>query len=190
MLFFGVKMTRKKKDPLRPLTATELDELKKISRSLSAPATRVIRAKILLAVSAGVSYQEAAWSVGRSSALAVSKLVSRFNKEGTKALNVLHGGGHKVVYDAERKKKILSIVSNPPDRKTDGTATWSLKTLQNHMKRTEIGHVSTYTIWKTLCNAGYSFQKDRTWIKTGIVKRKRGGMSVEVEDPDAEAKKN
>ena len=78
---FGVKMTRKKKDPLRALTTTEFGEIKKISRSLSAPATRVIRARILLAVSAGVSYQEAAWSVGRSSALAVSQLVSRFNKD-------------------------------------------------------------------------------------------------------------
>ncbi|MCE2983551.1 MAG: hypothetical protein LW832_08295 [Parachlamydia sp.] len=183
-------MTRKKKDPLRQLTVAELDELGKISRSLSLPSNQIIRAKILLAVSVGVSYQEAAWLVGRSSALAVSKLVSRFNKEGIKALCLLHGGGPKVIYGVQEKKKILSIILAPPDRKKDGTATWSLKTLQKRLKETEVGLVSTYTIWKILHNSSYSFQKDRTWIKTGIVNRKRGGKSVEVEDPDAEAKKN
>ena len=68
-------------------------------------------------------------------------------------------------------------------------AHWSLSTLQGYLEKTEIGHVSTYTLWKILHNASYSFQKDRTWIKTGIVNRKRHGKVVEVEDPDAEAKK-
>ena len=73
------------------------------------PSNQIIRAKILLAVSVGVSYQEAAWLVGRSSALAVSKLVSRFNKEGIKALCLLHGGGPKVIYGVQEKQKILSM---------------------------------------------------------------------------------
>lgn len=182
-------MTRKQKDPLRTLTEDECTYLKKVSRSLSEPSSRVNRAKILLEVSQKKSYQDAALSAGRRSALSVSQLVSRFNREGVKVLDLLHGGGPRIVYGTDYKQKILSIISSPPDRKKDGTATWSLTTLQKHLEKTE-GHVSTHTIWKILHNAGYSHQKDRTWIKTGIVNRKRRGKIVEVEDPDMEAKKN
>lgn len=182
-------MTRKLKDPLRILTEDERAYLEKLSRSLSEPSSRVSKAKILLEVSRKVSYKNAALSVGRRSALSVSQLVSRFNKEGIKALNLLHAGGPQIIYGSDFKQKLLEIVSSRPDRKEDGTATWTLISLQKRLKKTE-GHVSTYTIWHILHNAGYSHQKDRTWIKTGIVTRKRGGKLVEVEDPDMEAKKN
>jgi hypothetical protein len=49
--------------------------------------------------------------------------------------------------------------------------------------------VSTYTIWGALHEAGWSWQKDRTWCETGKVERKRNGEVVEVTDPDAVAKK-
>lgn len=183
-------MTRKKKDPLRTLSIEERAYLEKISRSLSEPSSRVCKAKIILAVSHGLSYQQAAWSVGRQSAQAVSGLVSRFNTEGIKALELKHGGGPKILYDSGMKQKILNIIAKPPNRREHGTATWSLNTLQKHLEKTEIGHVSTYVIWQILHGGGYSFQKDRTWIKTGIVNRRQGGKSVEVVDPDMEAKKN
>lgn len=182
-------MSRKKKDPIRALSDDERGHLEKISRSSSASSARVARAKVLLAVSQGLSYQEAASQAGRRSALAVSQLISRFNREGVKAIDFKHGGRPPELYGAEIKKKILEIVSSPPDRKKDGTVNWSLVSLQRHLEKTEIGHMSTYTLWKILHNGNFSFQKDRTWIKTGIVTRKRKGKFVEVEDPDAEAKK-
>lgn len=182
-------MTRKQKDPLRTLTNDERAYLEKLSRSLSERSSKVSRAKILLEVSLKKSYKDAALSAGRRSALSVSQLVSRFNKEGVKALDLLHGGGPQIVYGTDYKQKILNIIASPPNRKKDGTATWSLTSLQRYLEKTE-GHISTYTIWKILHNAGYSHQKDRTWIKTGIVNRKRGGKIVEVVDPDMEAKKN
>jgi hypothetical protein len=49
--------------------------------------------------------------------------------------------------------------------------------------------VSTYTIWKTLHQVGWSWQQDRTWCETGKVKRKRKEGLVEVVDPDAIPKK-
>jgi hypothetical protein len=39
-----------------------------------------------------------------------------------------------------------------------------------------------------LHDAGWVWQKDRTWCKTGTVTRKRKGIAVEVTDPEAEAK--
>ena len=53
-------MSRHRKDPLRPLTADERKELARLSRSLSAPAVQVERARALLAIADGASYTAAA----------------------------------------------------------------------------------------------------------------------------------
>src|SRR5947209_14297441 len=74
-------MSRRKKDPLRVLTEPERRELDGLSRSQTAPAAEVTRAKILLAVADGSDYQTAARAAGRRSGDAVSHLVARFNAE-------------------------------------------------------------------------------------------------------------
>ena len=75
-------MSRRKKDPLRPLTDAEQHALSQLSRSQVAPAIQVARASMILAVAAGSDYQQAARSAGRRSGDAVSHLVARFNLEG------------------------------------------------------------------------------------------------------------
>ncbi len=60
-------MPAKPKDPLRPLTEHEKAVLQKISRSLSVSADQMARAKALLAVAEGKSYQQAASLAGRKS---------------------------------------------------------------------------------------------------------------------------
>jgi hypothetical protein len=60
------------------------------------------------------------------------------------------------------------------------------------LRRAEDGlpTVSTYTIWRTLREAGLSWQRSRTWCSTGTVSRKRrDGGAVAVTDVDAAAKK-
>ena len=76
-------MSRRKKDPLRPLTDAEVaGPGLGSSRSQAAPAVQVARAVMLLAVDRGDDYQQAARSAGRRSGDAVSHLVARFNAEG------------------------------------------------------------------------------------------------------------
>src|SRR5215210_55314 len=118
-------MSRKKKDPLRELTEPERQELEQLSRSQSAPAAEVIRAKILLAVAAGDDYQDAARAVGRRSGDAVSHLVARFNAEGTAALTPRHGGGRRPAYGPDATARIRAEAARAPSPETDGTATWS-----------------------------------------------------------------
>jgi hypothetical protein len=79
-------MSRRQKDPLRPLTAVEQVHLQQMSRAQATPATQVARAKALLAVAAGCSYRAAARQAGRVSGDAVSHLVARFNREGVAAI--------------------------------------------------------------------------------------------------------
>jgi hypothetical protein len=50
-------VSRRKNDPLRPLTADEQEALTRSSRSQAAPAAQVARAKMLLLVAAGSDYQ-------------------------------------------------------------------------------------------------------------------------------------
>lgn len=185
-------MTRRQKDPLRPLTDDERDWLVRVSRSQAEPAAHVARAKALLAVGDGESYVEAAKAAGRRSGEAVSRLVSRFNREGVAAIEPRHGGGPPVVYAEAERERILSEARRRPERDRDGTATWSLTTLRRALRGSPDGlpEVSTHTIWKTLKEAGFDLQRDRSWCETGVVERKRGGEVVTVVDPDAEAKKS
>jgi transposase len=184
-------MTRRKKDPLRSLTAKEREVLEQLGRSQSEPASHVARAKALLAVADGRDYTAAARAAGRRSGDAVSQLVSRFNREGLAAIEPRHGGGPPVVYGPEKRKRILAELERQPDREKDGTATWSLSLLQRALHEAPDGlpKVSTYTILCVIHNAGWTWQKDRTWCKTGTVTRKRKGESVKVTDPETEAKK-
>lgn len=185
-------MAAPQKTPLRTLQTTERITLEKISRSLSLGADQVARSKELLAVADGKSFQAAANLAGRKSSTAVSQLVAKFNQVGLKALITRHGGGPSIIYTEVERERILREFRRSPDRRKDGTATWSLTTLQRALRKAEDGlaKVSTETIWKILHEAGYSWQKARSWCNTGKVIRVRKSGLVEVTDPDTIAKKN
>ena len=184
-------MSRRRKDPLRALTPDERNVLEQIARAYSEPASHVARAKALLAVADGQSYAAAARAAGRKSNDAVSHLVSRFNQEGLAAIEPHHSPGATPTYSVTERQRILAEARRPPEREQDGTATWSLSTLQRTLRQASDGlpKVSTYTIWLVLHEAGFAWQKSRTWCETGTVKRKRKSGTVVVTDPDAEAKK-
>jgi transposase len=181
-----------KKDPLRALTGSERRALERLARSQSAPAASVARARALLAVSDGSSYTAAARLVGRAVGDSIAEWVARFNQVGLAAVEARRGGAPPpVLYGPTERERILSEFRRSPDRKRDGTATWSLNTLQRALRRAPDGlpNVSTYTIWATLHDAGVSWQRDRSWCHTGAAMRKRKRGEVEVHDPDASAKK-
>jgi transposase len=181
----------RQKDPLRPLSTSERPALEQLARSQSAPALSVARARALLAVSDGCSYTEAARLAGRSVGDSIAVWVTRFNQVGLTAVERQAGGRPPTQYGPEERDRILAEFRRPPDRERDGTATWSLNTLQRALRRTADGlpNVSTYTIWAVLHEAGITWQKDRTWCETGQAIRKRKRGEVKVQDPDASAKK-
>src|ERR687895_1115779 len=127
-------MSRRKKDPLRELTAEERRGLTRLARSHAAPAAEVIRAKLLLAVACGDDSQEAARAVGRRSGDAVSHLVARFNAEGLDALTPRHGGGRRPTYGPQARGRIAAEARRVPTPEADGTATWSLSALRRTLR--------------------------------------------------------
>ena len=93
-------MSRRQKNPLRPLTGAERSSLARLSRSQGAPAAQVARARALLAVAEGRSYTAAAQLVGRQTGDTVARWVAGFNRDGLTALVPRHGGGHPIRYGA------------------------------------------------------------------------------------------
>src|SRR5690242_8551430 len=96
----GGFMTRRRHDFLRPFTPLEQAALEKLTRAHSAPVAQVTRAKVLLAVAAGESYQLAACTPGCGSRHTVATLVARFNAQGLAALDPTHSGGPTPLYTA------------------------------------------------------------------------------------------
>jgi transposase len=184
-------MPRPQKEPLRPLTEHERTTLEAVARSGAERADRVSRAKALLAVADGARFTAAARAAGRRSGDGVAKLVARFNATGLAALTTRPGGRPPLRYGADEADRILREVRRSPDRVQDGTATWSLTTLQRALRTAPDGlpQVSTFTILRVLREAGLSWQRDRSWCATGVVKRKRKAGVVEVIDPATAAKR-
>jgi transposase len=185
-------MTRRRKGPLRPLTDDERQHLTRLRRATPAPAVRVARAVMPLAVAGGADCRGAAQAAGRTRGDAVSHLVARFNREGVAAPAPRHGGGRAPAYDAAAGARILREVARTPTPDADGAAAWSLTTLRRAPRAAPDGlpAVSAFTIRRVLREAGLTFQRARPWRPTGPAVRRREAGAVTVTDPDAGPKKS
>lgn len=185
-------MSRSASDPLRPLLDEERKVLQRVSRAMSEARNRHQRAIALLAVAEGKSLSEAARLAGWKSHDPVTRLTRRFNTMGLQALNDLPRSGHPHIYGEAEKARILQEANRTPDRLEDATATWSLTLLQRALRVASDGlpKISTFTILHTLHEAGYTWQKSRSWCKTGMTLRKRpDGVVEQSEDPYTQEKK-
>jgi transposase len=145
----------------------------------------VKRAKAILAVRAGKAYSAAAQEAGYKSGDSVSQLVERFNQRGLAALLIGPGRGRKETYTLEQRQRIMQELARTPDREEDQTATWSLMTLRNALRKQALPEVGVSTIREVLHEAGYRFGKTRTWCPTGTALRVRKAGTVTVKDPKA-----
>lgn len=185
-------MSRRASHHLRLLTAEEAQELQRVSRASGEPRNRHQRAVALLAVAEGKSLSEAARLVGWKSHDPVTRVTRRFNLLGILALDDLPRPGPPRTYGAAERARILQEAHRAPDRKEDATATWSLTLLQRALRQASDGlpNVSTFTILHTLHEAGYRWQKDRTWCHTGrTLKKGKDGTVYQSEDPYSQEKK-
>jgi len=184
-------MSRSASEPLRLLTEEESKELHRASRASSEIRIRHQRAVALLAVSEGKSLSEAARLVGWKSHDPVTRVTRRFNSMGLAALDDQPRSGHPRSYGSAQKTRILQEARRVPDRLEDATGTWSLSLLQRALRSAPDGlpRVSTFTILHTLHEAGYTWQKNRTWCHTGrTLKKGKDGTVYQSEDPYTQEK--
>jgi transposase len=100
-------------------------------------------------------------------------LVHRFHERGLAALDIAPGRGRAPTYDAAARAQIVATAQQPPERRPDGTATWSLGTLQRRLRHRGLPRVGTTTIRRVLQEAGSSYQRTRSWCPTGTAQRVR-----------------
>jgi transposase len=177
------------REPLRRLSRTERMALERIVRRSSERMDVVRRASALLAVARSGVFIQAAREAGLRSGTTVADLVARFNRHGMAALRIASGRGRKPTYAPSERARIVATAQRQPDRRGDGTATWSLTTLQRNLRRSGLPQVGTSTIRRVLHDAGSSYQRTRTWCPTGTAQRKRKAGVVTVVDPQTERKR-
>ena len=119
----------------------------------------------------------------------VHALVNRRNTRGLGALTIAPGRGPKLTYDAATRARVVALAQRSPDRKVDGTATWSLSTLARAAQREVCPAPKARTIAQILRDAGSSYQQTRTWCPTGTAERQRKAGVVRVVDPLTEVKR-
>jgi len=177
------------KEALQELTTAERRALERVRRATSERVDRARRATALLAAADGAAFAAAAQQAGYRSGSAVTALVRRFNRDGLAALDVAAGRGRRATYDAAARARVVATAQREPDRTIDGTATWSLTTLERTLRREGLGQVGATTVRRVLQQAGASFQKTRTWCPTGTAQRVRKAGVVTVTDPQTEQKR-
>ena len=182
-------MPTPQREPLRRLRPAEQVVLQRIVKSNSERVDHVRRAAALLAVAQGEVFIHAARQAGLRSGTTVADLVARFNRHGLAAVRVAPGRGRTPTYSRADRVRIVATAQRQPNRRTDGTATWSLTTLQRSLRRAGLPHVGTSTIRRVLQDAGSSYQRTRTWCPTGTAQRKRKSGVVTVVDPNTEQKR-
>ena len=183
-------MVQLQKPPLRPLSGQEEQELRRVVKASSERVDVVRRARALLAVAASQTFPQAAAAAGFAEARSVRTLVKRFNEHGLAALCIAAGRGRKPTYTSAQQARILAEVARTPDRQEDQTATWSLSLLRTALRATDLPHIASETIRQVLHESGYTYQRTRTWCRTGYALRVRKSGTVTVYDPETPEKKD
>jgi transposase len=174
---------------LRPLTEDERIILERMAKAQHHRVDQVRRAHALLAVAQGHPFARAARQAGFRSGTTVANLIGRFNARGLAALPIAAGRGRRPTYAATARAQIVATAQRPPNRRSDGTATWSLSTLRRTLRRDGLLRVGTRTIRRVLQDAGSSFQRTRSWGPPGTAQRVRKTGGVTVVDPETEHKR-
>jgi transposase len=149
----------------------------------------VRRAKALLAIAAGKSRTAAAQEAGLSRE-GVSQVIKRFNQRGLDSLSSAPGRGRKATSTSQQQARIIAEVQRQPDREQDQSATWSLMLLRQALRQTDLPQIAAETIRQVLHEAGYSYQRTRSWVRTGSALRKRKSGTVTTYDPETPEKKD
>jgi transposase len=133
-------MPTPQREPLRRLSGSERTTLERIVRRNNERVDVVRRAIAVLAVARTGVFIHAAHEAGLHSGTTVADLVARFNRHGLTALRIATGRGRRATYSVRERARIVAAAQRQPNRRADGTATWSLTTLQRNFAASGLTH--------------------------------------------------
>jgi hypothetical protein len=81
--------------------------------------------------------------------------------------------GRRPTYTLAARTQVVAVAQQMPERRADQSATWSLATLQRHLRRAGLPRVGATTIRRVLLEAGSNYQRTRIWCPTGTARRLR-----------------
>lgn len=110
------------------LSTSERSELESIVKKRTSPQQMVLRAKIILCTSEGLSVQEIMQRLSTTKTT-IRKWKERFLESGIDGLTDQARPGRRTKYDAEMRHRIAAEACNPPPGRTH----WSIRELANHM---------------------------------------------------------
>lgn len=122
------------------VTAEQRTELERRVRSPKASKRDSLRAEIVLLRADGMAQRDVASRLNVSHTT-VSKWTQRFEEQGLEGLNDAPGRGRKPSIPAEKLKKVLDQVANPPE----GSTRWSTRTMA---EEAGVSHTTVHRIWK------------------------------------------
>lgn len=123
------------------LNQTQLAELTEIAQSRSLPAGYVFRAKLILLLAEGISYNQIKQRL-QTTAPTISRWKRRFLAHGVDGLDTHHPGQEPTVLTAALRAKILAATRKRP---ADGSTHWSCRKLA---QRLGISKDAVHRVWK------------------------------------------
>ncbi len=136
------------------LTTEERERLKSLLRASRSEQRLILRVRIVLALSEGLTNKEAAARLGCRVA-SVSKWRGRFQRGRLDGLADAPRSGHPPRYGPETERRILAMLDEPAPR---GYSHWNGPLLAK-----ALGDVDVQYVWKILKRHGIALQRRRSW---------------------------
>jgi transposase len=167
---------------LRELTADERDELERLSRSRTAPAREVERAKILLCASRGQHVPAIAEQM-HLTAHCVRERIRRFNHEGLAALQDQPRPGRPAQYNPEQVSLVVQTALTKPTDLGLPFAAWTQVRLQDYLNEQQQLPIKRSRIGELLAREGLRWREDETWFSPTVdpeFVKKRGRLNGSI----------
>jgi putative transposase len=164
---------------VRPLTASEAQELNHMAHSRTAPHRLVQRAQMIWANGQGVKAPAIARHVGLS-ALRVRAWIHRFNRHGLAGLADAPRSGRPRRHDEAARGRVIALAQTKPRSLGYPFALWTLARLQQALHERHELHVTPATIWKWLQAEGLVRKRQQSWFQVTVDApfiEKRGPLS-------------
>ncbi len=145
---------------VRELLPEEGLRLKSISKKAKYQSKRQ-RAVILMASCTGMSAPQIA-AMARTDESHVRKVIHAFNEQGFRSLDPDYRGGRPKKTTPEQRDRIVAVARARPDTQGVPLTRWSLAKLAEHLAGLGIV-LCEETLRQTLCAAGLSHQRTRSW---------------------------